>query len=248
MSLWEYLILFLSVIVGGGIALFLGKSKRSYLHLILSFSGAYILGITVLHLLPTVFGASEKWTGVWILIGFFIQLMLEQLSGGVEHGHIHSPKEARLGFAFQILLGLSVHAFIEGMPLGYYETLHSGHEGHGHGESHLLIGIILHKAPAAFALIVLMLVANYSRIMILTCLFIFASMSPLGAGLGEILDAKGLLDPQMMRNLIALVIGSFLHIATTILFEQDSTRHHNVSLRKLISIILGFAIAMLTMH
>jgi len=248
MSLLEYLLLFLSVIVGGGFAFFLEKSKRSYLHLILSFSGAYILGITVLHLLPTVFSASEKWTGVWILVGFFVQLLLEQLSRGVEHGHMHSPKEAHTSFALQILLGLSVHAFIEGMPLGYYETLHSGHEGHNHGESHLLIGIILHKAPAAFALIVLMLVAKYSRPLILICLFVFASMSPLGAGLGEILDAKGLLDPQMMRNLIALVIGSFLHIATTILFEQDSTHHHSISLRKLIAIVLGFGIAMLTMH
>lgn len=248
MSLWEYILLFFSVILGGGLAFILGKSKGNYLHLILSFSGAYILGITVLHLLPTVFVEGESGIGVWILVGFFIQLLLEQLSGGVEHGHMHSPHEAKMSFALQVLLGLSVHAFIEGMPLGYYEVLHSGHEGHGHSDSHLLFGIILHKAPAAFALIVLMLVAKYSRPFIIFCLFVFAMMSPLGAGLGEFLDAKGFLDPQMMRNLIAIVIGSFLHIATTIIFEQDNTKHHSISLRKLIAVMLGFGVALMTMH
>ena len=76
MSIWEYIILFLSVILGGGIALLIKRNNPRILRMSLSFSGAYILGIAALHLMPVVFANNESAPGLWMLAGFFIQLLL----------------------------------------------------------------------------------------------------------------------------------------------------------------------------
>lgn len=244
MEIWEYIMLFLSVIIGGGIALYFKQSNKTWLQLVLSFSGAYILGITVLHLLPSVFASHNHHIGLYILLGFFIQLLLEQLSVGVEHGHIHAPHRARNSFAIQVMIGLCVHAFIEGLPLSNYGDLHEmHHHGHSHGHSHLLYGIILHKAPAAFALVLLLLLSKFKNSIIIACLFIFALMSPLGAALGAYLQ----FDVQTLNIVLAVVVGSFLHIATTIIFEIDGTSHHTLSWKKLTAILLGMVLALGTL-
>lgn len=242
MSIWEYGILFLSVFLGGGLALYIRPGNKAILQLFLSFSGAFILGITVLHLMPSVFSAGNNNIGLWILFGFFVQLMLEQLSLGLEHGHIHIHKAGHFRFAFQIMIGLGVHAFIEGMPLSSYPELHQNHQGFNPGGNHLLFSIILHKAPAAFALGSMLVLSGYKRVFIIGCLLFFASMSPLGAAT----TTGFILSKSFLTNILALVIGSFLHIATTILFESDNTQQHKFSLKKLVVIVAGLLLSILT--
>ena len=242
MAAWEYTLLFTSVLLGGLTAYFIRRHYPARLALLLSFSGAYILGIAALHLLPAAFSQSGRHPGLWLLLGFFIQLLLEQFSRGVEHGHVHAHRHASTGFGVQILIGLCLHSFIEGMPLSGYSYMHD------HGQSagtvnHLLFGIILHKVPAAFALVILLIQSGFRRSFILSSLLLFAAMSPLGAWLAE----QWIQDEEALTNIMAVVIGSFLHISTTILFEADSTHQHTISWRKLLSIILGFGIAILTL-
>ncbi|HMQ86926.1 MAG TPA: ZIP family metal transporter [Flavilitoribacter sp.] len=244
MTLWGYLLL-ISVVAGGGlVGYYLHKKAGSLLPMVLSFSGAYILGITVLHLLPEVMtGASHK-VGYWLLAGFFVQLLLEQLSQGVEHGHIHGRHHARKGFAVQVMAGLCLHAFIEGMPLSHYGHLH---EAVTHGAdhlkgTHLLIGVALHKAPAAFALAALLLHSGFRKTFVFTCLGCFALMSPLGALLSSLMT----LSLDQIQWLLAFVIGSFLHISTTILFESDSPGKHAISFRKVLTILLGLGFSLAT--
>ncbi|MBX2874543.1 MAG: ZIP family metal transporter [Saprospiraceae bacterium] len=246
MALWEYLALLTGVLISGGAALLIKSESKITVQILLSFSGAYILGITVLHLMPSVFSGGFETASFWLLGGFFIQLLLEQLSKGVEHGHIHAHPGAKPSFALSIMLGLCLHAFIEGLPLsqytGFHDTLHS--HGEDSEDHHLLFGIILHKIPAAFALMILFIKSGYSRTMAWVCLLIFASMSPLGA-----LATSGLkLDLPILANLVALVVGSFLHISTTILFEADDKRQHAVSWRKLAVIVAGLGLSMFTLH
>lgn len=251
MHFLDYLILFSSVLLGGGLAFYFQKTNKTLLQLVLSFSGAFILGISVLHLMPVAFSypinASAEvisrhgnTVGLLILLGFFVQIFLEQLSKGVEHGHIHAPHKGKTSFAIQILLGLSIHAFFEGVPLEN-ESIHV-HQGH----NHLLWGIVLHKAPAAFALVLLFLISNFKKPFIVIALLIFASMSPLGAFVGKILTGNGVLTMERQNYVVAFVIGSFLHIATTILFEVESAEHHGISMRKLIAILIGIGMAILT--
>ena len=241
MPVWQYVLLFL-LVLGGGLFAFRFAERRGPVGLLLSFSGAYILGITVLHLLPSVFHDGAHTPGMWVLGGFLLQLYLEQLSAGVEHGHIHAHHQPSPRFALPIMIGLCFHALLEGFPLGSYETLHA-HHGHSHGDSQLFWGIMLHKIPAAFALSAVLQLSGFARRFVLTMLTIFALMSPLGALASQFLP----LGMEWQERLLAVVVGSFLHISTTILFEADSTHHHRISWRKMGVILAGIAMALTTL-
>lgn len=243
MQFWQYALLFLTVLAGGGIALRLKKYNPAYLKLVLSFTGAYILGISILHLLPSVFADGKESTGLWILSGFFLQLVLEQLTRGVEHGHMHSSVDSKHNFAMPIMLGLCLHAFIEGLPLNDYEYFHQAQHGYEHNDNHLFFGIIIHKAPAAFALAILLLWSKTKQNIIWLFLIIFASMSPLGALTASLFSV----NLETVTKLVALVIGSFLHISTTILFEADDSHQHSIPWRKMAVILAGLGIAILTL-
>ncbi len=231
MQISDYFFLFFTVFAAGSIGFFVQKNTQFWLQIFLSFSGAYIFGITMLHLLPEVFAKLSEEAGYWILLGFFIQLLLEQISRGVEHGHFHLPHQPSGSFAVQIMTGLCVHAFFEGIPLSNI------------GDSHLFYGIILHHAPAAFALVVLFLSSKYTPKTAFFCLLLFSFMPPLGATIGANLQLSDVTE----HRIISVVIGSFLHIATTILFEVDSSgsasNHHQIPWRRLLAIAVGIATA-----
>ena len=238
MHIWEYFLLLLTVLLGGFAALLVDPKDQSRLQLFLSFSGAYILGICVMDIMPTVFRSSVENVGIYILVGFFIQLILEQFSGGVEHGHIHVPHQQNQvrRHTTMVMIGLCLHAFIEGLPLGGHVHDHSGH--------HLLWSIVLHKAPAAFALVLLLKKSGYAKNMLWLLLIVFALMSPLAAALTSAISQQDQIGDWHINVLQAVVIGSFLHIATTILFESDSSSdHHAVPFPKLMAILLGVGIA-----
>ena len=242
MALWQYLLLFLVPLVGGGLALRTTTTWRAQLPTLLSFSGAYLLAIAALELIPDVFSGGQA-AGVWLLLGFFIQLLLESFSQGVEHGHVHVHEEARYGYAIQVMIGLGLHAFLEGLPLGTAAGDVISQAGRAHGD-HLLFGIALHKLPAAFALGLLLRHSGYSDRLVWGCLLVFASLSPIGSFLGEVVS----IDPVWRVRILAVVVGSFLHISTTILFEADGSRRHGISWRKFLVIIAGMVVAYLTVH
>lgn len=243
MQIWEYIILFGTVFLGGSTGFLFPKEKKGLLQVVLSFSGAYILGIAVLHLMPWVFGSGDSKAGLFVLLGFFVQLLLEQLSAGVEHGHIHAPHKLSSGFVFSVMFGLCVHALVEGIPLSYYGEMHEvNHGGHTHTHNHLLYGIVMHHIPAAFALVFLLIISKLRRGWIWACLFIFSAMSPLGAMMAGLFE----MPENIQVKIISFVIGSLLHISTVILFEMDSASHHYISWRKLLAISAGLGFAILT--
>ena len=251
MALWQYLLLFGSVLLGGGLAQALrgreDRMRKDYLPLLLSFSGAYLLGIAAMEMMPTVFRDPIYHTGVWLLGGFFIQLLLEGLSQGVEHGHVHAHKHVGYRYGLTVMVGLGLHALLEGLPLGTIAETGQGLTDHDHGSldgNHLLIGIVLHKIPAAFALGLLLRYSGYSKKFMWGCMLVFAGLSPLGAALGEIVS----IDPLWRNRVLALVIGSFLHISTTILFEADGGREHGISAKKFGVVVLGMLVAYFTAH
>lgn len=251
MLIWQYFLLIASVLVGGGFAQFLrGRDEsqrwRMYLPLLLSFSGAYLLGIAAMELMPGVFQQPGHHTGAWLLGGFFVQLLLESLSQGVEHGHVHTQRQKSYRYAIGVMVGLGLHALLEGIPLGAAEGLvGQDHAHHPHPENvHLLFGIVLHKIPAAFALGLLLRYSGYTKTFTWGCLGLFAMLSPIGAWLGEIIS----IDPVWQNRVLSLVVGSFLHISTTILFEADGERDHGISPKKLSIIIVGMLVAYFTAH
>ena len=231
MESWQLILLFGSSLLGGlGIFLF-KKDNSNRLKLVLSFSGAYLFAITVLHLMPDVYSSGNPQIGLFILGGFLLQIFMEQFSEGIEHGHIHKHNHQHLVFPLGIMISLCLHAFLEGMPLAQGQ----------HNE--LVYGIALHHIPAAFALGSVLMENKLSKATISSLLILFALMSPLGywlsfeIGQGVIGNIEVYFD-----RIMGVVIGIFLHISTTILFE--SSVDHKFNLKKVVAVLLGVSIAL----
>ena len=221
--------------------LWVKPSDPNKLKLLIAFSGAYLLSITALHLLPEVFTGDDRgaYFGAFILVGFFIQVMLEYLSGGIEHGHAHTPRSA--GLPVGLMIGLCLHAFLEGMPLGGGDGhSHHGHSHHGHSHSHglepLLLGIVLHKYPVAMVFLAMLLNSGMAKAKAFGLLAVFAAMAPLGTLLSGV-EMVG----HYNRESLAIVIGIFLHISTTILFE--TSEGHRFNAYKMMAIAAGLALS-----
>ncbi|MEP6662746.1 MAG: ZIP family metal transporter [Verrucomicrobiota bacterium] len=242
-----YLLLFLSVAVGAGIVFLFKPEDKRKIKVLISFAGAYIFTITVLHLLPEAYGATDGTQilvlhgdpgftiGLLVLAGFFVQLLLEFFSQGIEHGHAHHDHEHSGRIPIGMMAGLCVHAFIEGMPLGGH--LNPAHE---HSKHMLLAGIIIHNIPVSIVLLTMLLHNGLTTSKALFLMLVFALMSPLGAALS---DLAGNLS-RYSHELMALVIGIFLHISTTILFE--SSDEHRFNRLKMMAIVAGAGIAIFT--
>lgn len=205
------------------VLLFKPKHNRS-LKLLLAFSGSFLLSITVFDFLPEVYNSFDKPIGLFIMIGILLQIILEFFSKGAEHGHVHIDKSS-IDFPWLLFISLSIHSILEGIPI----------EAH----DHLIYGVIIHKLPVAIILSTFFLASNLSRSKSIMFLLLFALMTPLGVFLS--------MQFQFFENyyyeVSALVIGIFLHISTTILFE--SSEGHKFNLAKLSTIILGIIIAYL---
>ncbi len=235
----DYLLLLSSIILGALTVLLLRLYEPRHVKLLNAFTGAYLLCLTVLHLLPELYHApggtthEREWhIGVLILAGFFTQVALDVISMGVEHGHAHHL-HGRMPVG--ILAGLCLHALIEAMALGNPQT-------HFDPASRrlLLYSIVLHNFPVSIALLGMLLQTGMRRGAALGWLGLFASMAPLGMTV----SAHTALA-EHTRALTAVVIGIFMHISTTILFESSDI--HRFNLAKLAAIVLGTGLAFLSL-
>ena len=240
MNYFVYISVFASVIISGCSVLFL-KISNPTLKLILSFSGAYLFGISVLHLIPEIYSTGDHNIGVYILIGFLLQILMEFFSEGIEHGHMHIHDHAGKAFPSTMMIALSIHSFLEGMPL---ENLNVQHAADGFNRNSLLVGIIMHNIPIAIALMTMLLQSHISKNASLFWLCIFALMTPFGTFTAHVLGTNMIADMSLYSNkIMAVVIGIFLHISTTILFE--SSENHRLNFLKFFIILLGAAAAMI---
>lgn len=230
--------LIVSVLIGGLVVTYLKATNKSqFIKLALAFSGGFLLAIIFQHLIPDIYADGKAKMGIFILLGFLVQLVLEYFSGGIEHGHVHVHKGQPLPWV--LFISLSVHSIIEGIPLGneYMGIMHD-HE-HGHGS--LFWGIIFHQVPVAIALMTLLMNTKLSQIQSWGVLVLFAIMTPIGVLIGfNVSPAQIGLDVHVI---LAIVVGMFLHISTTIIFE--TTENHKFNLMKLTSILVGCSLAML---
>ena len=229
--------LIISVLFGGLLVSYLKTNYKKYtIKLTLAFSGGFLLAIVFCHLLPDLYQHDFETTGFYILLGFLVQLILEYFSGGIEHGHTHS--NSRLNVPLSLFLALSIHSIIEGFPLGNVEGGHASHVGHGHGS--LFWGILFHQIPVAIALMSLFVDSNMGMRKSWLFLILFALTTPLGAVIGLYVNPEDVgLDVHVI---LATVVGMFLHISTTIIFE--TSENHRINLLKLICILVGGGLAM----
>lgn len=230
-----------SVLLGGLIVAFLQKKdKQNIIKILLAFSGGFLLSIAFIHFVPELYEHSDESIGIYILLGFLIQLVLEFFSGGIEHGHVHHHGKGKIPWA--ILISLGVHSFLEGMPLAAPFTGLEIATSHSHsGDQTLLMGIIFHQLPVAIALMTLLFTSHIKKSIAWFLLLLFAITTPAGVLIGYISNSA--ISGYDFNLILAIVVGMFLHISTTIIFE--TSENHKFNFLKLVSIILGFAIAIM---
>ncbi len=204
------------------------------------FGGAFLLGVCVLSLMP------ESINLIWpedgelevdlrpffsILVGFLIQQVLESLSAHVEHGHVedHKTDAPVMG----LMLGLCLHAFLEGMPLVDMD----GSVNHG-----LFYGILIHNIPVALILVALLTARRMGFWQVLGLLALFGVMSPIGSLFNLYVVQP---DDDQQRMIIGLVIGVLLHVSSSILFDH---KQHDKLWLNLGLCVAAFALAYITIH
>ncbi len=240
------LILFVSALAGGLLVLKIRNIKERTFKLLLVFAGSYLFSITIIHLLPEIMGGRERpeRIGLYVLAGFFLQLFLEYFTSGVEHGHLHGLEQEKKHShshhftPLTLLVALCIHALMDGALL-----VHPSEAGHSHDSDALLAGVVLHKMPAAFALMSVLTHQFKSLKKAMGMLLIFAVASPVGLYLSEyILTHEGGWN-SFTDIIYPLVAGSFLHISATIFIENSP--EHNFNLHKLISSLTGALLAVI---
>ena len=245
-SFWfSVLSLFGASMLGGALALLWKMKNNQWLKLLLSFSAAYLLGLTVLHLFPELYHSDWEYAGWFVIAGFLLQVILDFFSHGVEHGHAHTHDHISGSFLFLVMASLWIHAFIEGMPFGADAHVHAedvtaaahGHEHHDHNNP-LLLGISMHKITEAFVLASLFLHAGVKKAKAWFLLILFACIAPLGAAFHLFVDSQGWdVEGWWYTAMIGVLIGILLHVSTIILFESEEG--HSFNWKKFVMVLLG---------
>ncbi len=238
-------VLFLTPLISGLLIFLLPKGKSTNYKTLLVFAGSYLFAITVIHILPELYRQSLglELIGLFVLTGFFVQQFLEYFTSGVEHGHIHTSDpgtthqhhagEHHTSVSALILLAaLCIHAFLEGGMLAEPVTTTPVHDTNA-----ILLGIALHRAPAAFALMTVLAVHLHSRRKAVPYLVGFSLAAPIGLIISSYLASEEVLSSTGLVYLYALVSGNFLHISTTIVFE--SAPGHRFDARKIATAVSG---------
>lgn len=215
-----YLLPILAVVIGYLFVLLFKPKKKKNLKLLLAFSGAFLLGMTIFEMLPEIFQGQEKarTIGLFIVIGILLQICLEFFSKGAEHGHVHLDKKDNQ-FPWLLFISLSIHSLIEGTPLYHHDNI--------------LYGIVIHKIPVVIILSTFFINSALKKTTVILFLALFSLMTPLGTFLVSHYPILNNYAPQIT----AIAVGIFLHISTTILFE--SSEGHKFNLVKLLIISFG---------
>jgi zinc transporter ZupT len=228
------------ILVSGATALNI-KINQVNLRLLLAFSAAYLFALSIIHLLPEAFELGNvKQMGLFIVLGFCLQLLIDTFSTGIEHGHVHlHNQDCTTRLPTGIFIGLMLHSFLEGLPV--YSV--------GPGQTaainqQLILGLALHNIPITIAFVSLLKEHESKAGKKWLMLLLFSVMTPLGYLSSFVLQSYGLRDYKFFSGLtFALVIGIFLHISTAILFE--TSEHHKYNRTKVVMMTLGILLAYL---
>ena len=218
-----YILPILAVLLSFVFVFYAKPENKEGFKLLLAFSGAFLLALTIFELFPEAYvGTDSKTVGVFIMAGILLQIFLEFFSKGAEHGHVHLDSE-KTNFPWALFISLCIHSFLEGLPIANNNVI--------------IYGILVHKVPIAIILSIFLLHSKIKLGKAIFFILLFSLMTPLGTYFSN----HFVMAEKYHAAAMALVIGVFLHISTVILFE--SNEGHKFNLRKLLVIILGVVIA-----
>lgn len=219
-------LLILSVAIGSISGSFFGKDDR-FAKKLLIVSAGFLITICLMDVFPEIYESEIHNIGLYVIGGVILQMLLENLTKGFEHGHIHHEEDEEHQhtiFPVALMAGLFVHAFIEGIPLANEKGITNPY----------LLGIVVHNLPISFILGAFLFRKKISFPSILI-ISLFAMASPLGMVLGKYFN------PELQPYFLAVVGGIFLHISSVIIFE--SNKSHKMDWMKIILVMVGVLLA-----
>jgi zinc transporter ZupT len=103
------------------------------------------------------------------------------------------------------------------------------------------LGIVFHQLPVGIALMTLLMHTKLGITKSWFILLLFAAMTPMGVIFGMNTNSENIwLNYEII---LSIVVGMFLHISTTIIFE--TSENHKFNLLKLIAIFIGCGLVLL---
>lgn len=212
----KILILFIFPFLAGLLPLFIRQQNTKFINILLVVGGSYLLCACLYHLIPEAFSYQHNnihTIGLFLLLGFLMQLILEQLSHGMEHGHGYKNLNSKLyKYNTGLLISLSVHAFTESIPLAYSTN-----------NIEIILGIAIHHIPIGILLTNYSVNQSCSKFLSILVVIIFSLASPLGYLSGFVIINSSL--SHISPFVTAFASGIMLYIATTVLFESSSSEH-----------------------
>jgi zinc and cadmium transporter len=223
-----FFLLISSVWIGVFIAKLIPQTKN-FNKFLLIFTGSFILGILLLDLIPSLFIQNTQTAysiSLIMILGILFQILLEWITKGIEHGHIHTYNKRTF---YVVFIGLFIHSFLEGIPIKHFENLNKT-------SFNLLITLFLHNIPIAIILYYILNQIFENKTTQILFLLAFSLSAPLGSIIGNIWFIS------INHYLLAFICGTLLHISTLILFE--SSKNHQYNFKILVSILLGIGLAL----
>ncbi|MDO8431974.1 MAG: ZIP family metal transporter [Candidatus Binatus sp.] len=223
-------------LAGGLLPLFGNWSRRSLL-VPVAFSGGILLGAAFFDMIPESVELLHGALGWPLLAGFLTIFIMERFvlvhpypEHAAEHGrahHIHLGLTAYVGLSFHSLLdGLAISSTYNRPELGGV----------------VLLAVIFHKIPDAFALTSLLLLDRWSPQPIIGWMTVFALSTPLGAMLTYFALANA--SSKVAGAAIAISAGTFLAVATSDILPQ--IRHENKQrMWPLVALFVGLIVSWL---
>ena len=191
------------IILTIGIFPFFWRHKKDFSDPLLAFGAGVLLSAAFLHMLPSSISEIGERSGVFVLCGFVLMVLIDRFTMAHPCGEESCPTH-RIGMV--AFLGLSIHSIISGIALGISllkpDSVNIA----------LLAAILIHKIPETLALMTLLKSSGYKKDRLFSFLFMFACMGPAGILLGKhaSLDNKNLLGVAL-----AVSTGTFIYIAAS---------------------------------
>jgi zinc transporter 1/2/3 len=265
LKLAAILVIFAIAVVGGLLPRRIGKLENADVWFSLSnaFAGGLFLAVGLIHMVAD---SRENFAAAGVEFdprpelllatgGFLGILLLEMVAGGRLRSslaqslgpgevdadaddHLHGPIDAPAEAAFRarvLILVLSVHSLVEGMAVGIETEVAA--------LVVILIAILAHKGPEAYALGVSLYEAGQDRATMLRQSLLYAAMTPIGIVLGVILSTSLTGNGENLAEAIfdGLAAGTFIYIATIGILKREFSEPTRLG-EKFVAALAGVAL------